>query len=71
MAEITYLHDVTDQDIPPERVLEAAKGHCTEAAIVIGWGDDEALYFAMSTGGAGAILLALERAKALLMEQVL
>lgn len=70
MSDIVYLHEVTDDDIPPERVLEAAKERCTEVAIVVGWGEDEEVYFAMSTGNTHAILYALETAKFMLMNQV-
>lgn len=71
MTDITYLHDVTDQDIPPERVLEAAKGICTDVAIVIGWGEGGDVHFASSAGDVATVLLALEKAKAMLMGQVL
>ena len=70
MTDIVYLHEFTDEDIPPERVLDAAKERCTEAVIVVGWGEDEKTYFAMSTGDAKAVLFALEEAKFMLMSQV-
>lgn len=70
MSEIIYLHELTDGDIPPERVLEAAKERCTDVAIVVGWAEDEEIYFAMSTGDARAILFALESAKFMLMNQI-
>lgn len=70
MSDIIYLHELTDEDIPPERVLEAAKERCTEAVIVIGWAEDEETYFAMSTGDAKAVLFALEEAKFMLMNQI-
>jgi hypothetical protein len=70
MSDVIYLHEVTDGDIPPERVLDAAKERCTEAVIVIGWGEDEEVYFAMSTGDAKAVLYALETAKFMLMHQL-
>lgn len=70
MSEIIYLHELTDDDIPPERVLEAAKERCTDVAIVVGWAEDEEIYFAMSTGDARAVLFALESAKFMLMNQI-
>lgn len=69
MSDIIYLHEVTDGDIPPERVLEAAKERCTSVAIVVGWAEDEEVYFAMSTGDPMAVLYALESAKFMLMNQ--
>ena len=70
MSDIVYLHEVTDGDIPPERVLEAAKERCTQVAIVLGWGEDEEMYFAMSTGDAKDTLYALETAKFMLLNQL-
>ena len=70
MSDIVYLHEVTDDNIPPERVLDAAKERCTEVAIVIGWGEDEEVYFAMSTGDTKEVLYALETAKFMLMNQM-
>lgn len=70
MSDIIYLHELTDEDIPPERVLEAAKERCTSVAIVVGWAEDEEVYFAMSTGDTKDVLFALESAKFMLMNQM-
>ena len=71
MADIEYLHEFTSEDIPPDRVLEAAKDVCTEVAVVVGWGEDKGTYFASSTGDMQAVLFALEKAKFMLMQSLM
>ena len=61
MAEVTYLHQLTDQPIPVARVLAAAQG-CTDV-LVLGATAEGALYAAASTGDVALLLLWLEQFK--------
>ena len=62
MGEISYLHNTTSLDIPPDRVLESAIGNLTEC-LVIGWDNDGQLYLASSTTCGPDVLWLIEKAK--------
>ena len=47
---VIHLHEATTDDIPPERVIEAALKANLSVAIVIGRRPDGTIYFASSTG---------------------
>ena len=47
---VIYLSEATADDIPPERVIEAALDASLSVAIVIGRRPDGTIYFASSTG---------------------
>jgi hypothetical protein len=47
---VIYLSGATTEDIPPERVIEAALDANLSVAIVIGRRADGSIYFASSTG---------------------
>ena len=47
---VIHLHQRTTDDIPPERVIEAALAANLSVAIVIGRRADGTIYFASSTG---------------------
>lgn len=47
---VIYLNETTTDDIPPERVIEAALDANLSVAIVIGRRPDGTIYFASSTG---------------------
>ena len=47
---VIYLSEATADDIPPERVVEAALDANLSVAIVIGRRPDGTIYFASSTG---------------------
>ena len=47
---VIYLNEATTDDIPPERVIEAALDANLSVAIVIGRRPDGTIYFASSTG---------------------
>ena len=47
---VIYLSEATAEDIPPERVIEAALDASLSVAIVIGRRPDGTIYFASSTG---------------------
>lgn len=63
---VIILDVATKLDIPPDRVLEGAKGEL-ERCIVIGRKEDNSLYFASSITDAGKILWLLEKAKTALL----
>lgn len=66
MGDITYLHETTEDDIPPERVLDNAPE--MESVILIGREVDGTAYFASSSGDAPEILWLIEWAKRQLFE---
>jgi hypothetical protein len=47
---VIYLSEATTEDIPPERVIEAALDANLSVAIVVGRRPDGSIYFASSTG---------------------
>ncbi len=53
---------LTTEDIPIEDVLEAAKTRVKGVAIVLGYDDDGALYFASSTSGGASVVDVIARA---------
>lgn len=57
---------VTTLDIPPDRVLEQAKGRM-EGVVIMGWDADGKEYFASSYADGGKVLWLMERCKAILL----
>ena len=47
---VIYLNEATTEDIPPDRVIDAALDANLSVAIVIGRRPDGTIYFASSTG---------------------
>lgn len=64
---ITYLHGITTQDIPIERVLEGAKEHLT-GGVVAGWDKNDEFYLASNTSDIAQLVLILEIAKKQLLD---
>jgi hypothetical protein len=62
MGEVVVLGGETTLDIPADRVLEAAVGHC-DPAVVIGYDSDGELYFAANVADKRQVLWLLEAAK--------
>jgi hypothetical protein len=58
---VTYLHAMTDQPVPAQRVLDAARA--CEEVLVLGFLPDGTFYCASSTGDGGTLLWWLERFK--------
>lgn len=58
-ADIIQGHFQTTCDIPPERILDAAKEAGLDTVFVLGWKGDET-YFAGSSADIGAALLLFE-----------
>lgn len=67
-AEIITPSFNTRLDIPPERVLEAAKEAGLDQVIVIGRTKDSDLYMASSTGDGPEILWLIECAKGYILD---
>lgn len=63
MGDLLIMDGVTKLDIPPERVLEAAKEANLKTVVVMGITEDNSEYFASSTGDSLPILFLAERLK--------
>ena len=59
---VIELKMITKMDLPPDRILEAAKGRL-ETCIIIGYNKDGSEYFASTKADAGEVIYHLERAK--------
>lgn len=49
MAPVEFMDVTTTLDVPPDRVLEGAKGHLQDV-LLLGWDKDGSLYVASSIG---------------------
>ena len=67
MSNVIPLGNITRLAIPPEDILEQAKGTCTDAVLVLGYDDDGAMYFSSSSADGGEVLWLLEQAKLALL----
>lgn len=67
MTNVVNLPVVTTLDIPPERVLNAAKDADLASVVVVGFTKDGAMYFAGSMADGGEVLWLFEKAKLYLM----
>ncbi|WP_040306027.1 hypothetical protein [Ahrensia sp. R2A130] len=68
MSNVIPLGNVTSLDIPTDRVLENAKGTCSDGVVVMGFDDDGVLYFASSIADGGEVLWLMEKCKAALLD---
>ena len=62
------LNNITTLNIPVDRILDEAKEHIPQHAIIIGWDNDGHLYLASSVADGPECLWLLELAKTALME---
>ena len=60
---VVNLDNLTRLDLPPDRVLEAAKGKIKDGVIIIGYDLDGEEYFASSIADGPEVLWLLERCK--------
>lgn len=67
MGEVVILNCVTRLDLPPDRILDAAKGKL-ESVAVIGWDKDGEAYYSTSLADGGDLLWLLEKFKLALLE---
>ena len=70
MSNVIPLGNVTRLDLDTNTVLDAAKGHCTDGVVVMGYDDDGEFYFASSIADAGSVLWLAEKMKQVLLEAV-
>lgn len=68
MSNVIPLGNVTRLNIPTDRVLDGAKGTCSDGVVVLGYDDDGSFYFASSIADGGSVLWLLELCKKQLME---
>lgn len=66
--KVIPLGNITRLDLPTDRVLDGAKGSCTDGVLVIGFDDDGEFYFASSIADGGTVIWLLEQAKKKLLE---
>ena len=57
------LGTITKLNLPTDRVLENAKGECTEGVVILGWDNEGELYFASSIADGGTVMWLMELAK--------
>lgn len=62
MGKVIPLGGVTRLDLPPDRILEGAKGQL-EGVVVMGWDKDGGQYFASSYAAGPEVLWLLESCK--------
>lgn len=62
MGDLVILNCVTRLDLPPDRILEAAKGKLA-SCMVIGWDEAGDLFFASSYADGGDALWLLAKAQ--------
>lgn len=67
MSNVIPIGGFTKLDIPTDQVLTAAKGHCSDGVVVLGFDDDGELYFASSIADGGTVIWLLEQAKLALL----
>jgi hypothetical protein len=67
-GDVIPLGNITRLDLPTERVLDGAKGRCTDGVVVLGFDDDGDFYFASSIADGGSVIWLMEMAKKKLLE---
>ena len=67
MDNVIPLNNITNLDLPPDRVLDAAKGKL-ENFVIMGWDNDGELYFASTFSDGGNVLWIMEKAKQALLD---
>jgi hypothetical protein len=67
MSNVIPLGNITRLDLPTDRILENAKGTCTDGVVILGFDAAGELYFASSIADGGAVIWLLEQAKMALL----
>ena len=67
IADVVVLNTTTSLDIPPERVLDAARERELTSVVVLGWLPNGEEYFAASIASGPEVVWLLERAKLALL----
>lgn len=65
-AKIITFNGMTRHDLPPDRILEEAKGEL-EGCLILGFDKEDRFYFASSYADGGLLLWLMEACKAELM----
>lgn len=66
-AKIIPFTGITSLDLPPDRILEEAKGKM-DGVVIMGWDAEGNEYFASSYADGGTVLWLLEKCKTLLLQ---
>ena len=69
MGKIIPIGGVTRLDLPPDRILEAAKGKM-EGVVIVGFDKDGEVYAASSYADGGRVMWLLEACKTKMMESL-
>lgn len=69
MGNVVNFTGITKLDLPPDRILEQAKGEL-EGVVIIGYDKDGKEYFASSYADGGTVLWLMERCKTKLLDVV-
>lgn len=67
MSKVIPFTGITRLDLPPDRILDGAKGKL-EGVVVMGWDHEGNEYFASSYADGGTVLWLAERMKKMLLE---
>jgi len=62
MAKIIPFTGITKLDLPPDQILDGAKGKLT-GLVIMGYTEDDEMYFASSYADGGTVLWLLEQCK--------
>ena len=66
-AKILFFDGLTKLDLPPDRMLEGAKGKLSKV-VIMGFTEDGDEYFASSQADGGDVMWLMERCKKRLLE---
>jgi len=69
VGNVVNFTGITKLDLPPDRILEQAKGEL-EGVVIIGYDKDGKEYFASSYADGGTVLWLMERCKTKLLDVV-
>ena len=64
---IVIWQGITRHDLPPDRLLEQAKGQ-VDSVVILGWDKDGELYFASSMADGGNVMWLMRKAEKALLE---
>lgn len=68
LTGVTFLHGTTTMDIESSKVLSGGLRNCVKDVVLIGYDQDDELYFASAVGDVTKVLWLLEQAKKQLLE---
>jgi hypothetical protein len=68
MGKVISLGNVTRLDLDPDQILDRAKGSLPGGVVIMGWDEDEEVYFASSIADGAEVLWLMEMCKKRLLE---